>query len=140
MHHLRRRGTLKSRRNVWIAQYLDHQFFQVRIGHGLGRVQQAPVHLIHIEWSVRKKIRQVDLCRLRHTELLQRQLGFVAVNFDARLHLHKIVAIHFLGVRLKLFPHARFDGAAAITEFHPQVRLSRRWYCGLLSHAQGKNR
>src|SRR5208337_315900 len=70
----------------------------------------------------------------------QRELRLVAVNLHAGAYLHKVVAVNILGGGLELVPHSRFHRAAAVAQFHPQVRLAGRGVAHLFLMYQEKPR
>src|SRR6266851_1200085 len=73
---------------------------------------------------MRQIIGEVDFFGLGEPQLDERELRPVAVNLDARLHLHEIVALDVFGGGFELVPHARFDGAAAVAEFEAKIRAA----------------
>ncbi len=53
--------------------------------------------------------------------LFDGQLEFVAVIFDARLNLHKIVALKRGGHLVESIPHARLDASSGVAKLQAQV-------------------
>jgi hypothetical protein len=88
---------------------------------------------------VRKKVGEFYLFGFGYTDLLQRQLRPIAVNLNAPLHLHKIVARKLLRQRFKLVPHPRFDGSGAVAEFQSQISFPRRGVANFLLLHQKKS-
>ncbi len=71
---------------------------------------------------------------------LKRELGLVAVNFDASLNLDDVVAADVFCGGLKLIPHDGFDGAAAVAELETEIRICLRGYCEFLFRERERKR
>ena len=97
-------------------------FFSHGFADRFGVTQQLRPHLLDIALGVRQIIGKIDFFRLGDAHLHDGQLRPILVDLDARLHLHEIVAIDVARDHLKLIPHARFDGAAAVAQLHAQIR------------------
>src|SRR5580693_8829996 len=102
-------GALVARGDGRVQDYASDEFLQPRIANGAG---------------VFKKIGEVDFLGFGEAKVLERKLGLVAINFDARLDLDEIVAADVFHREFKLIPHASFDGAAAVAKFKTQVLLA----------------
>ena len=63
----------------------------------------------------------VDFFGLGDADLDHRELRAIAVDLDAGLHFDEVVAIDVFGDDFELIPHAGFDGAAAVAEFHAEI-------------------
>src|SRR5262249_50620321 len=57
------------------------------------------------------------------SNLQQRQLRALAVELNARFDLDDVLARDFLRHDLEFRPHAGFDGAGAVAQLKPQIRL-----------------
>ena len=74
------------------------------------------VKLVDVFFGVGQKIDEVDFVGPGAANLLEGELGPVAIDFDAGLHFHEVIAVDVPGDDVEEIPHAGFDGAAAVAE------------------------
>ena len=71
-----------------------------------------------------EEIRGIDFAFLGAANFLDGELKFIAVILDARLDLHKIVALERGGHAVKPFPHARLDASGGVAKLQSQVSFA----------------
>ena len=87
--------------------------------------------------GARKSTRSISSGRARRT-CCEGELRLVAIDFDAGLDFDEVVAIDVFGDGFEKFPHAGFDGAAAVAEFEAEIGLALRACCEFLFRGRGK--
>ena len=124
VHHFRRRRALVALCNRRLRQNLRRELPQPRIFQRFRSLLQLSVKLLDVCLGVRQIIGQVHFLRSGAPQRLERKLRLVAVHFDARPNLHEIVPVDLACGRLEPVPHAGFNRAGPVTEFHAQVGFS----------------
>src|SRR5215472_7207055 len=124
VHGFRGGCALESLDNLGVGENARTKLLQPGILYLFDEVENLFVEFFNVVGRAWEEIAKVNLFRLGDTELLQGELGAVAVELDAGLHLDEIVAVHFLGGGFKLVPHARFDGTGAVAKLHAEIGLA----------------
>src|SRR5579864_2027168 len=121
VHHFGCGGALQSRDNCRVLNHTFEKLPEPRIFHRRDDCEKLRVQLVYVFLRVREEVRGIDFAFLGAANFLDGELNLVAVIFDARLHLHEIVALKRAGHAVKPFPHARLDASGGVAKFQPQV-------------------
>ena len=121
MHDFGGGGALEADNKLRIAENGSGELLQPGIFQFGDEAKKLLEQIVDVVGRVRQIVAEFDLFGLGEAELLENQLEPIAVDFDAPLDLHEIVAADLFGAGFKLVPHAGFHGTAAVAELHAQI-------------------
>src|SRR5260370_23472902 len=121
MHDFGGRRALEADNKLRIAEDSGRQLLQPATFEFGDEPEELLEQIVDVVGGVTQIVAELDLFGLGETKLLENQLEPIAVEFDAALHLHEIVAMDVLGAGFKLVPHAGFHGTAAVAELHAKI-------------------